>query len=370
MDEMKAKPEETDAQKSPAPPPTLPAAPANAAMLTRRRLFPLKIQAPNRKMRCVLVLYAALLVLDIFGTRAYKQHRLNNELMDAIKAKQGLAVVIRLLNTGADANTTAYDYHVTTEHEHYGGNQTALGIAVERGDIPLALALLGHGANPATRSYLYEGDGGNDYTLLNIAASRDRVAMARFLLDRGLPLNSEEQDGEAPLNAAHSVPMLALFLDRGADINYCDNHDYRPLGSAAASGNVETTRFLLQRGAIVNMRNGVGQTALFQAKNEAVMKVLLQHGADVNAQDHTGATVLSFALRDAMIEEDYETTEEGIEYIKKLRAKGKAQVKFLLLHGADPTLKDTDGDSTLAGVKELGYTGLVKKVPKKSKTRD
>ena len=356
VDNVKAQSEETPLPQTPTQAPApLPPSPSavltNAPKPTRKRLFPAKIKAPGPKTRRVLAVYAALLVVTAFAGRAYKQYRLNDELMDAIKAKQSLAVITRLLNEGADANATAYDTQV-------GGDKTALGIAVECGDIPLASALLDKGADTRTRSSANFGHDADMYPPLSIAAHRDDLNMARFLLERLASVEDTDSFSRTPLTEARSIPMLTLFLKYKADVNSRDWKGFTPLMYAALDAQDESVGFLLQHGADVNAQDDYGNTALFYAKNEAMIRLLLRHGAEVNTQNYPAETALAHAAKAAL------NREAGSA---NTRAQAKAKVKFLLLRGADPTLKDNDGESALADVKELGYAGLVKKAQGKAR---
>ena len=302
-------------------------------------------------MRRVLVLYAALLVIAALAGRGYNQYRLNNDLMDAIEAKQNLAVITRLLNEGADANADAYDTKV-------GGNQTALVIAVERGDIPLASALLDKGADTRTRSSADFGDDSDTYPPLSIAAHRDDLNMARLLLERLASVEDTDRFSRTPLTEARSIPMLTLFLKYKANVNSRDWKGFTPLMYAALDAQDESVGFLLQHGADVNAQDDYGDTALYYAENETMIRLLLQHGAKVNTQDNAGATALTDAAKAALNPDDGSADR---------RAQAKAKVKFLLMHGADPALKDNDGASALADVKTLGFANLVKKARGKAR---
>jgi ankyrin repeat protein len=67
---------------------------------------------------------------------------------------------------------------------------------------------------------------------------------------------------------------------------------------ASYKGNVDTTRLLLERGADVDRCNDRGQTPLGGAAfkgYEEIMALLLKHGADIDADNGGGMTPLMFA---------------------------------------------------------------------------
>ncbi len=76
--------------------------------------------------------------------------------------------------------------------------------------------------------------------------------------------------------------------------------DFTPLMDAAAAGQLWLVRRLLESGADVNAKNGVGWTALMYAAGQGrpeIVRTLLRAGADVNAKNLEGGTALLEAAR-------------------------------------------------------------------------
>ncbi len=109
--------------------------------------------------------------------------------------------------------------------------------------------------------------------------------------------------------------IIEILLDAGGDINpFLDEDARTPLMAAAAGGKLDTIKFLLDQGAVVNQCNGNKQTALHIAvlewKSDCV-ELLLEKGADPKIASCAG-TPLMCAVK-----------------------KGTKAVKLLLEHGCD-----------------------------------
>ena len=152
-------------------------------------------------------------------------------------------------------------------------------------------------------------------------------------------LRGYEFDEKSFHAAAGASDLMAInaFIDGGMNVNAQTQADGRTaLISAAARGDVEVTKLLLQRGADVNIKDKKGYTALFHAieamYDEVAFVILDQPNLDPNARGLNGVTALmSYAWRDR-----------------------KDAVQKLLNHGADVNAQDNDGDAALHGVAKSG----------------
>ncbi|KAL5473631.1 hypothetical protein EMCRGX_G028135 [Ephydatia muelleri] len=122
-----------------------------------------------------------------------------------------------------------------------------------------------------------------------------------------------------------------------------------PLMWASRGGHVECVKVLLDRGALVNVRdNKDGRTALMRASfwgHKECVKVLLDRGALVNMQNKEGDTALHLAARKPF-------------WLDSIKEDDKATcVKALLSHpGIDINIKNNKGRTAMmdAGYKSLG----------------
>jgi len=191
------------------------------------------------------------------------------------------------------------------------------------------------------------------------------------------PLTGELVDAAADGN----VELVRSLLDRGADID--SRHpesNVTALMRAAEKNYSEILKILLDRGANLDLQDSKGRTALFLATPEdykEIVALLLEKGADHSTRDGTyGGTALMMAAAN------------GYEEIVKLLLKKGADlnirdndgvtalilaavnrfeeiVKLLLKKGADPNIRDNDGVTALMMAAANGYEEIVKLLLKK-----
>ena len=111
-------------------------------------------------------------------------------------------------------------------------------------------------------------------------------------------------------------------MEAEGDVNTPDSDGYTALHNASRYGFAEGVRYLVERGADVNMSTigGYGGTPLTLASiggHVEVVRALLEAGADVNKRDGLGRSPLSEALKD-------------LTWYTEERRQGKAQVAALL----------------------------------------
>lgn len=109
-------------------------------------------------------------------------------------------------------------------------------------------------------------------------------------------INFYSEDGFTPLGLAcyfgHYEIARYLVL-KGADVNMPSNNGFKvyPLHSAAAGNYIDIARMLLENNAEINVKQQAGATALHSAAqngNIDLLILLLSHGADVNIRMEGG----------------------------------------------------------------------------------
>lgn len=120
------------------------------------------------------------------------------------------------------------------------------------------------------------------------------------LLDRGLPVNHQDEGGNTLLISSAfygDAASMKFLLDRGADVNATNSAGATALMRAA--GNSEKIKLLVSRGANVNARSAIGNTPLIvaaRARGSAKsLQLLLDAGAEINTTNVFGASALMCA---------------------------------------------------------------------------
>lgn len=116
-------------------------------------------------------------------------------------------------------------------------------------------------------------------------------------------VNDRIGGGITPLHIAAAtdrLPVAAILISMGADIDARTTSGFTPLHWAAGRNAVHTARLLLQMGADINAlsENGVSPLHWAAGRNATnVVRLLLQKGADFQAVSELGLTPLHWAVR-------------------------------------------------------------------------
>ncbi|KAF7647983.1 hypothetical protein LDENG_00163790 [Lucifuga dentata] len=244
-----------------------------------------------------------------------------------------LAIVQFLLQHGADV------------HAKDKGGLVPLHNACSYGHYEVAELLVLHGA-VVNVADLWK------FTPLHEAAAKGKYDICKLLLQHGADPTRRNRDGNTPLDLVKDVDTDIQDLLRGdaalldaakkgcltrvkklctADnVNCRDTHGRHstPLHLAAGYNNLEVAEYLLQHGAEVNSQDKGGLIPLHNAASYGhvdVAALLIKYDACVNATDKWSFTPLHEAAQ-----------------------KGRTQLCALLLaHGADPSLRNQEGQSSL-----------------------
>ena len=144
-------------------------------------------------------------------------------------------------------------------------------------------------------SYVHERDFVGDTPLLT-AIAFGNLELVQFLIKHGADPNVKVDDGYTCLltsiesDADKSALIVAELIRAGADIHALGTNGWTPLHMAAARGQVEKARLLIDAGADVNRRTEIdaSETPLMEAAfagQPSTVRLLLEHGADPSMRD-------------------------------------------------------------------------------------
>ncbi len=185
-------------------------------------------------------------------------------------------------------------------------------------------------------------------TPLMWACSVHAIETVEYLIKIGANIEAKNDREETPIiKGATNIKTVQLLVKAGADIKHKDKYGFSAIHSAIF---VEVVQYLVEHGANINDITSDKFSVLLiacEAGNVEIAKYAVKVGADINIQDGFDYfTPLMYAVRGSTrrYEESYQI------------------IQFLLLCGADYTIKDKQGETV------LDYAN--KKDDKKGKIRD
>uniref|UniRef100_A0A8C5E3V4 Poly [ADP-ribose] polymerase n=1 Tax=Gouania willdenowi TaxID=441366 RepID=A0A8C5E3V4_GOUWI len=274
-----------------------------------------------------------------------------------------------LLRKGANINDKNKDFmtplHVAAERAHndilevlqkHGAKvnavdtlgQTALHRAALAGHIQTCKLLLSYGADPsiislqgftaaqmgneAVQQILNENipmrNSDVDYRFLEAAKAGDLDTVQQLCTPQNVNCRDLEGRHSTPLHFAagyNRVAVVEYLLHHGADVHAKDKGGLVPLHNACSYGHYEVAELLVRHGASVNVADLWKFTPLHEAAHVDIAALLIKYNTCVNATDKWAFTPLHEAAQ-----------------------KGRTQLCALLLaHGADPTMKNQEGQTAL-----------------------
>lgn len=154
-------------------------------------------------------------------------------------------------------------------------NETALMIAVKRGDLACMEFLLKHGVNP---DHVVEYEATNSkwnrrYSVLSTAAMRQNKEVLSVLLQYGANVNFRvNAKGDTAISQlidtvdSKALPILEFLIENNGNVNQKNMKGNTPLmilaGYAGQKGVMELMKCLLANGADLSIKNRKGKTAL------------------------------------------------------------------------------------------------------------
>jgi uncharacterized protein len=181
------------------------------------------------------------------------------------------------------------------------------------------------------------------------AALKSDLATVEELVGEGADINYTDNWGNFAMFTAAwegNQKALDLFYNLGAKISF---DDANLLCNAAYNGKVNSVKWLLDKGEDANFAfTDTGENALHYTISKTsemderaqIVKILIAAGIDVNKKTVAGKSTLCF-MRDACL--------KGESPLHRAAAYGNvAIIKMLLDAGAEPSMKDANGDTPIS----------------------
>jgi ankyrin repeat protein len=120
----------------------------------------------------------------------------------------------------------------------------------------------------------------------------DPARVISMLVAKKADVNAKDSDGNTALFEASSEDVVRVLIGAGADPNARNSKGKTPLFDHYFAA---PKRALLEAGAEVTIRDNFGENALFDQDSAEAVRILIAAGADVNATAHNGHTALDAA---------------------------------------------------------------------------
>ena len=214
----------------------------------------------------------------------------------------------------------------------------------------------------------------DESSLIHWAAYGGNLEMFKYLESEGLNYNTRDKDGSPPIFWAASGNRIEIIKylveEKNVDVNFVDELGIIPLKSAIEKGHYDVAKYLLEKGADINYKMEDNVTWLelaAQNNNPELIKLLIDKGCKVNVFDDFGNTPLTSAAGHGNIDvvkiliENGAKLEPGICKRESCTNRGQtplhsaswrnpAIVEYLVKKGADPNVKDLEGNTPMHNV--------------------
>ncbi|MBH0113930.1 ankyrin repeat domain-containing protein [Novosphingobium sp. YJ-S2-02] len=161
------------------------------------------------------------------------------------------------------------------------------------------------------------------YKFLESVKKKEGAEVEQAIMESPLIVNSRDvTSGETALHiivARRDLTWLRFLVQKGANVNIADDHGTTPLQAAVNLGWRDGAEYLLENHARTNDSNDAGETPLIFAVHRhdtELVKALLQAGADPDRTDNSGRSARDYALLDGANSQMVKTiethTQEGV----------------------------------------------------------
>lgn len=235
-----------------------------------------------------------------------------------------------------------------------GHSRTPLHFAAQRNTADFARILVAHGAKVNCRDECSR-------TPLHLAAECDSPEIIRILAVHGAKMDARDEYSQTPLHLAAEcdhADNIHVLVGHRATIDAGDDFSCTPLHLAASWSRAEATRVLIKLGANMmstdRQMNMPGHDAAIGA-SVACMAAFIEAGFAFDTRGCGGLTILHNAAAGKIAILEYLLRQNGVGTAINLPdsngftplhwAVSPRHGALLLLHGADPELKDNSGNT-------------------------
>ncbi|MBC8276917.1 MAG: ankyrin repeat domain-containing protein [FCB group bacterium] len=253
-------------------------------------------------------------------------------------------------------------------------NTTPLHVACQNGRLDVVMFLETMGADVFVQD-------DNGMSALHWAAYNNRLDVAAYLIDeKKFDINVLK----VGIRGSHSTPMhgaaayghpemVKYLIDKGADVNIANDFGFTPILGAASGGKVECMQYLVEAGADINMKLPQGESLIHlaaQSGNLDMVKMLVDNGADINQRTDYGRIPLINALYSEQLEAIKYLVEHGANLNNRNENNGTVMhaamyrdsikvVEYLIKKGAPVDEADNNGNRPINIALSRGKADLV-----------
>ena len=210
-------------------------------------------------------------------------------------ARSNLKMVKAIVETAHELNEKVYLNRVYP----YVQDTLLLGLILEK-NLATFKYLLENGANPNFKS------SSKAKSPLIYACEENLLDFVKALVEKGADVNEKSFDGNfywewkkasvnvytTPLDTAKDLSIRKFLLEKGAHVNARNGKGLRTaLHRAVLNGSLDTAKLLIEKGAKVNKKDGEDNLPIHLAAKKGdydMVKLLIQNGSNLNARDSNG----------------------------------------------------------------------------------